>query len=108
MMTKPKLPPAIKDWTDVPNFMIKTARLSKRRFGAFMWLALIRHVGGPAGEWTVVEDGGVVREGCRVRLYLTEDAAREAAVRYCREHRSAYARYDPPTIRREGWVSPLT
>jgi hypothetical protein len=72
------LNPAIKDWADVPNFIIKTARLSKRRFGAVMWTALIRHIGGPANELTVVEDGGVIQEGCKVRLYLTEDAARAA------------------------------
>jgi hypothetical protein len=99
--SKRKLHPAIKEWTDVPNFIIEIARLSKGRFGSVMWTALIRHIRGPENEWTVVEDGGVVQEGCKVRLYLTEDAAREAAIRYCFEHRSwwAYARYDtPPSV----------
>jgi len=103
-MTKPKSRPMIKDWADVPNFIIKSARLSKSRFGAVMWMALIRHIRGPANEWTVVENGGVMQEGCKVKLYLTEDAAREAAVRYCLEHRSwwAYARHDTSPISRDG------
>jgi hypothetical protein len=103
-MTKPKSRPMIKDWADVPNFIIKSARLSKGRFGAVMWMALIRHIRGPANEWTVVEDGAVMQEGCKVQLYLTEDAAREAAVRYCLEHRSwwAYARHDTSPISRDG------
>jgi hypothetical protein len=100
-MAKSKLPPAIKDWNEVPNFLIKTARLPKSRLGTFMWMALIRHIRGPADKWTVVEDGGVVHERCQVRLYPTEDAARDAAIRYCLEHRSwwAYAKYDAPESR---------
>ncbi len=65
-MTKPKSRAMIKNWTDVPNFIIKSARLSKGRFGAVMWMALIRHIREPANEWTVVEDGGVMQEGCKV------------------------------------------